>query len=117
MIDLPRTFRSFFDGLIHAAVLRWSRPGECWWGDRPRDCTQLIYEMRHQMSEDWELILPELLLAGLQGKFPTEDFQEVLALAERSVLSSTSVEGFKDERARTYLRLGLDLYKIAPKTK
>jgi len=115
MIDLPRTLRSFFDGLIHVAVLRWSRPEECWWGDRPRDCTQLIHELRHQMRVDWPLLLPELLLAGLQGKLPREDFQEVVTLAETAVRSSTNLEGIADERARAFLQLGLELARIAPR--
>ena len=45
VFDLPTIFRSFFDGLIHASVLRWLEPSECWWGDREQDCVHLLQEI------------------------------------------------------------------------
>lgn len=113
MIDLPRTFRSFFDGLIHVSVLRWCQPEECWWGERPGECIQLVREMQNQMEQDWPLILPELVLASLQGKLPKEDSQEVLALARQALVSSEAVNGIADDRARSFLALGLELHRVA----
>lgn len=72
VFDLPRVFRSYFDGVIQAAVLRWLEPAECWWGDGPADAIQLLQELEHRTKDlvDWKTLLPELLLAAAQSKMP-----------------------------------------------
>lgn len=112
MVDLPRTFRSFFDGLIHASVLRWTRTEECWWGEQEADAVQLIMEMQHQMAPHWPLILPELLLAGLQGKLPSAARQHVVEDARDALRRSRRQGGIADDRSRDFLAFGLELYRV-----
>lgn len=66
--DMPKIFRSYFDGLIHVAALRWLRPREGWWGSTVQEQQLLIAEAKHSAPTDWPLVLPELLLASAQGK-------------------------------------------------
>lgn len=77
--DLPKIFRTYFDGLIHAAALRWIHPREGWWGPEGTDCVSLLQEIGAQAPEDWKFLLPELCLAGAQGKVPIEGMIHLLS--------------------------------------
>ena len=63
--DLRRVLRSYFDGLIHACILRWCEPQEAWWGPDSSDCCDLLQQLEGQ-DFDFDLLLPELLLAALK---------------------------------------------------
>jgi hypothetical protein len=80
--DLPKIFRSYFDGLIHVAVLRWLEPREGWWGATANDQEELISELKGQAPPDWPLVLAELLLAAVQGKVPAQMHLRLLAEVE-----------------------------------
>ena len=73
--DLPNVFRSYFDGLLHAAVIRWGTPTSLWWGNGTEP-EALLLELRGRFEDspngDWHLLLCELLLASAQGKVPSE---------------------------------------------
>lgn len=62
--DLPNAFRSYFDGIIHASILRWTEPARAWWGVDDNECEALIGELQGRFEEDWECLLPELLLVS-----------------------------------------------------
>jgi len=68
--DLPNALRSYFDGLIHVAIIRWVTPQRAWWGHDENECVALIGELEGRFPEDWKLLLPELLLSAAQGKVP-----------------------------------------------
>lgn len=112
LFDLPRVFRSYFDGLIHVAVLRWSLPGEAWWGASPADGVQLVDEVRGRMPlQDWTLILPELLFAALQGKLRSDQLDlHVVALANEALINGDPTVRIADARSRAFLSLGLELW-------
>lgn len=81
-VDMPRVFRSYFDGTIHAAAFRWVARGEGWWGaSGGTEAVQLIEELRHQQKPDWGTLLPELLLAGAMGKLPVDAVNHLTAVA------------------------------------
>ena len=105
--DFRRVLRSYFDGLIHACILRWCEPQEAWWGPDGSDCRDLLQQLEGQ-DFDFDLLLPELLLAGAQGKLPEEGGAQVVESAKnRIVRKGDSL----DERARSHLQLGIDLYE------
>ena len=95
-IDLPNAFRSYFDGILHCSILRWSSPQRVWWGG-PNTCRSLIEELKGRFGRrsDWQVLLPELLLAAALGKVPDEGV-EVL-LAEANVVLGAREEGWPDE--------------------
>lgn len=68
--DLPNVLRSYFDGILHAAVLRWVTPDRVWWGETPNDAPALLAELSARNDDDWRLVLPEALLAAAEGKVP-----------------------------------------------
>jgi hypothetical protein len=72
VFDLPRIFRSYFDGMIHAAILRWLRPNEAWWGQGGDECVSTLIEVRERAPDDWSILFPELLLAAAQNKVPRD---------------------------------------------
>ena len=102
--DLRRVLTSYFDGLIHACVLRWCEPQEVWWGPDSRDCCDFLLRFE-SMDFDFDWLLPELLLACAQEKLPEEAAAQVLAIA-------TGRGDPSDERARSHLRLGIDLCEL-----
>ena len=104
--DLRRVLRSYFDGLIHACILRWCEPHEAWWGPSSRDCRDFLLELEG-VDFDFDLLLPELLLAGAQEKLPEE------AAAQLLVTAKCRVADVADERTRGHLRLGIDLCELA----
>lgn len=84
-VDMPRVLRSYFDGTIHAAALRWVTPGECWWGPSGEtEAVQLMEEVRHQQAPDWPTLLPELLLAGAMGKLPRKAVEQLVAASQEN---------------------------------
>ena len=87
--DLPNAFRSYFDGIIHASILRWTEPARIWWGVDGNECEALIGELRGRSEDDWQCLLPELLLSAAQGKVP-EVGVDVLLGEARAELASRS---------------------------
>ena len=80
--DLPNALCSYFDGLIHVAILRWVTPRRGWWGNDENECVALIGELQGRFPEDWKLLLPELLLAAAQGKVPDNGVDFLLNQAD-----------------------------------
>lgn len=107
--DLRRVLRSYFDGLIHACVLRWCEPQEAWWGPRRDDCRDFLQELEG-VDFDFDLLLPELLLACAQGKLPRSALAHLLLAANQRL--STANESL-DQRTRGHLQLGVDLGELA----
>ena len=108
LFDLRRVLMSYFDGLIHACILRWCEPQEAWWGPDSRDCCDFLLHLE-SMDFDFDLLLPELLLACAQEKLPEEAAAQVLETAKvRIGRSGDSL----DERAWSHLRLGIDLCEL-----
>lgn len=71
--EMPAILRSYFDPPIIAAILRWLRPHEAWWGSRGEDSANVLAEvLARATDEDRKLLLPELLLAAALGKVPRE---------------------------------------------
>ena len=87
--DLPNAFRSYFDGLIHVAILRWVTPQRAWWGNNKNECEALIGELEGRFPEDWKLLLPELLLAAAQGKVPDNGVDFLLNQADSQLEAET----------------------------
>ena len=107
--DLRRVLRSYFDGLIHACILRWCEPREAWWGPDSSDCCNLLQQLEGQ-DFDFDLLLPELLLAGAQEKLPEEGVAQVVESAKNRIARNGDP---LDERTRSHLRLGIDLCELA----
>jgi hypothetical protein len=108
VFDLPRIFRSYFDGAIHASVLRWLRPNEAWWGQSSADCVSLLLEIEDRSPDDWKILFPELLLAGAQSKIPAEGVSHLIARA----LAVDTVPDWDDEII-PWVRLGRHLCEWA----
>ncbi|MBX3286988.1 MAG: hypothetical protein KF703_16695, partial [Actinobacteria bacterium] len=101
--DVPKIFRSYFDGLIHASAMRWLQPREGWWGATDEDQKLLVVEAMNQAPGDWNLVLPEMLLASALGKVPEVMYEELLPAADRAMKSTMS------PAAKAWVRLGLHL--------
>lgn len=82
-IDVPNALRSYFDAILLASVLRWMTPERAWWGET-NVCEALLAELpqRFEGTPDWQVMLPELLLAAAQGKVPDEGVRQLRAEAE-----------------------------------
>ncbi len=83
--DLPNVLRSYFDGLLHASVLRWLTPDRAWWGSSENDCPALLAELAERDERDWKLLLPEALLASAEGKIPEPGVRYLLEEADRQL--------------------------------
>jgi hypothetical protein len=69
VFEMPAILRSYYDPMILAAVLRWLHPHEAWWGVELDDEGVAIRALLTRATQAHRLILvPELLLAGAQGK-------------------------------------------------
>lgn len=106
--DLRKVLRSYFDGLIHACVLRWCQPHEAWWGPQPADCPRFLQELE-EVNFDFDLLLPELLLACAQEKLPTEAMAHLIEVAQHR-LTSPSLN--LDARTRDHLGLGASICEL-----
>lgn len=106
--DLRRILRSYFDGLIHACVLRWCEPHETWWGPQSGDCAGFLQALE-SLDFDFNLLLPELLLACAQDKLPMEATAHLIQAA-RQRLNGSGVR--LDARTKDHLRLGVDLCEL-----
>jgi len=106
--DLRRILRSYFDGLIHSCVLRWCEPHETWWGPQSDDCAGFLQELE-SLDFDFDLLLPELLLACAQDKLPTAAAAHLIQVASRR-LNGSGVN--LDARTKDHLRLGVDLCEL-----
>jgi hypothetical protein len=73
MFEIPAIVRSYYDAVIIASVLRWLEPQEAWWGSKDSEAANTINEILGRTTDQTELhvLIPELLLAGAQGKMPT----------------------------------------------
>jgi hypothetical protein len=93
LVDLPNAFRSYFDGLLHASLLRWTSSARVWWGT-PNECESLIDELegRFHDKSDWLLLLAELLLAAAEGKLPRRGVTLLLLHADRALEAATTDE-------------------------
>lgn len=107
--DLQRVFRSYFDGLIHACVLRWCEPQEVWWGTDGKDCCDFLLHLE-SVDFDFDLLLPELLLACAQEKLPEDAAAQLITTAKKR-LSHTADP--LDERSRDHIQLGINLCELA----
>lgn len=107
--DLRRILRSYFDGLIHACVLRWCESHEAWWGPRQNDCPDFLQELEG-LDFDFNLLLPELLLACAQEKLPREVAGQLIEAAK---LRLRETGNGIDQRTLDHLRLGVDLCELA----
>ncbi len=87
--DLPNAFRSYFDGILHASILRWTAPARAWWGADGNECEALIGELRGRFEDDWRFLLPELLLAASQGKIPQAGVDALLVEARMQLVSGS----------------------------
>ena len=104
--DLRRILRSYFDGLIHACILRWCEPQEVWWGPNSNDCSDFLLELEG-VDFDFNLLLPELLLAGAQEKLPQKATAQLIETAKMRL------EDQLDDRTRQHVKLGIDLCELA----
>ncbi|WP_141660862.1 hypothetical protein [Tsukamurella tyrosinosolvens] len=77
--DFVSIGRSYFDGILVACMLRWSRPGELFWGSTPHTRTQNIIALIANSRDlgDCKILYGELLLAAAQGKIPAESVESV----------------------------------------
>jgi len=110
--DMPKIFRSYFDGLIHVAALRWLEPREGWWGASDGEQQLLVSEAKKQAPSDWPLVLAELLLASAQGKLP-KSMSEVLVPEADHALDRPDDE--VPEIAKRWIAVGRYLVKFDQK--
>jgi hypothetical protein len=111
--DLPNSLRSYFDGVIHAAIIRSVAPEHAWWGPDNSACVTLLSELEGRFEEDWRLLLPELLLAAAQGKVPHTGVRHLIDRAEGRLGSGTTQQWPRE--VLDYVDLGLTLVrKLVP---
>jgi hypothetical protein len=82
MVDLPKVSRSYFDAVLMASVIRWTKPGEAWWGaDRSEEAETMRTMLRFggSTSEELTVIYPELLIGAALGKVPVAAIEELKA--------------------------------------
>jgi hypothetical protein len=79
--ELPAIFRSYYDPLIVASVLRWIRPTEAWWGETPTGAEIVLADLFARtvgMPPLATMLAAELLLAGGLGKIPAAALRDVV---------------------------------------
>ena len=101
--DLRRVVRSYFDGPIHACILRWCEPQEAWWGPENSDCSDFLQYLEN-VDFDFDLLLPELLLACTQEKLREEATRQLITTAERRIGRASDA---LDEHTLNHVRLGI----------
>ncbi|HUP69787.1 MAG TPA: hypothetical protein VM142_08220 [Acidimicrobiales bacterium] len=71
VFEMPAVVRSYYDPIILACILRWLEPRELWWGANDQEATLAVTILIERADElAVRKLLPELLLAGVQGKMP-----------------------------------------------
>jgi hypothetical protein len=71
VFEMPAVVRSYYDPIILACILRWLEPRELWWGANDHEATLAVTILIERADElAVRKLLPELLLAGAQGKMP-----------------------------------------------
>jgi hypothetical protein len=89
VFEMPAIVRSYYDPMILAAVLRWLRPHEAWWGNELVDESKSVSWMLNRATAKQKAILvPELLLAAAQGKLNRPGVLSVQATAKMLLNSS-----------------------------
>jgi hypothetical protein len=107
VFDLAGMLRSYYDPLIIASFFRWLGPYEAWWGWKAEEARRIIENIFGRVGDDdnaLSVIIPELLLAGAQGKVHDAAVDVVRARAD--VFKSRA-----EDDAQAAIELGLDLLK------
>ena len=107
-LDLANALRSYFDGILHASLLRWVAPSRAYWGGQSNSVA-LIDELAGRFSDtpkDWHLLLAELLLAAALGKVPDAGVETIRAHA-KSLLDA----GESGDEQLSFVELGFILLK------
>ena len=96
VFDLASIARSYYDPLILSAIVRWVLPHEAWWGWHHKDAEEVVLGMLERSRRAGEehhvrVLVPELLLAGAQGKVPASGLRAAAAVAH-SVLDQLDGE-------------------------
>ncbi|MDE0268581.1 MAG: hypothetical protein OXI96_06050 [Acidimicrobiaceae bacterium] len=111
MFNMSRIVRSYFDAVIVCSMIRWLQPGELWWAERddPVSIRESLAFLLDQAAEVKEqvLLVPELLLATVQGKIPALAHDIVLEKAK--AVRSTWPQNDKFKMARGAVEIGLAL--------
>lgn len=79
--ELPAIFRSYYDPLIVASVLRWIRPTEAWWGDSPDNAEFVVQDLlirANGLPSIEAMLVAELLVAAALGKLPMKAAREIV---------------------------------------
>lgn len=97
VFELPAMLKSYYDPLILASMLRWLKPHEIWWGWEEADADRVVDDVLNRASampgatnSYLDVLLPEMMLATLQGKIPERCVSAMVAKAEVHLASSTS---------------------------
>lgn len=90
--DMPAIIRSGYTALELAALLRWVRPGEAWWGSSQTAQVALAREVLsdYRSDDNFEVLLAELMIAASLGKLPRAAIGEVEGAARQ--LPNSAVE-------------------------
>ena len=111
--DLARIVHSYYDAVIVCSILRWLNPGEINWESEPAlannatNAMKFLIEQVQDSPEEKIILLPELLLADVQGKIPPSA-SEVLREVVRSEIESSSAQT-RDDIGLGALEIGLVL--------
>jgi hypothetical protein len=98
--EMPAILRSYFDPPIVASILRWLRPHEAWWGERPEDSANVIAEaLARATDEDRKLLLPEILLAAALGKVPKQGIEWLRAEASSVLWAAGNNQALEERKA------------------
>jgi len=111
VFEIPAMLRSYYDPLIIVAMLRWLKPHEVWWGWDENTADEVVAAVLErapaeasQRASYLGILLPELLLAGAQGKLPSSALEIVRVRAEATAAALLG-------NAAAALALGLALVK------
>lgn len=107
VFDLAGMLRSYYDPLIIASFFRWLGPYEAWWGWKAEEARRIIDNIFGRIGDDdraLSVIIPELLLAGAQGK--VHDAAAEVVRAQADILAARA-----GDDARAAIEVGLDLLK------
>jgi hypothetical protein len=106
VFEVGRLVRSYYDPIILCCFLRWMRPHEAFWGWTDAEATATAGLILNRSDPSDRLILvPEMLLAGAQGKLSEEALDVVMPVANEMLNEETC------EPAHPALRTGIALIK------